>query len=149
MAAVLGIGALSWWTQAQWARAEAGARANESLIAVLLAVAAVDVAVALWAFWVNWQPLCERALKLVWAGRLVNVEQGQTISRQLAARGAAIMALLASPAAYAVGVAAMGPVPTALPGALVGVSLAGLAFFHWQGIQPSSDIFQHVERILR
>ncbi len=149
MASVVGIGALGWWTQTQWPRAGTAAGSSSWLAAVFLAAAVVDVAVALWVFWVNWRPLCERSLKLVWAGRLVNVEQGQTISRQLAARGAAIMALLASPAAYAVGLAALGPVSPALPGALIGISLAGLAFFYWQGIQPSSDIFQHVERILR
>ena len=146
---VVGVGALSWWTQAQWSRAETAAGANQFLTTVFLAAAVVDVAVALCVFWVNWQPLCERSLKLVWAGRLVSVEQGQTIARQLSARGAAIMALLASPAAYAVGVAALGPVPPALPGALVGASLLGLALFYWQGLQPAADIFQHVERILR
>lgn len=148
MASVVVVGALSGWMQAQWPAASVGGGANRPLTTVFLVAALVDVAVALWAFWTNWQPLCERTLKLVWAGRLVNPDQGQTVSRQLAARGAAIMALLASPAAYAVAVAAFGPGPSAVPGLLVGASLLGLGFFYWQGILPAAGIFQHVERIL-
>lgn len=112
-------------------------------------MAAADVAVGLWVFWAAWMPVCERALKQVWAGRLVNVEQGQGIVRQLFARGAAIMALLASPAAYAVGLASTGAIPPVLPSFLVGVSVLGLGFFYHQGMQPAAGIFQQVERILR
>ena len=148
MASVVVVGALSWWTQTQWPAAEQAGRANRPLAVVFLAAAVLDVAVALWVFWMNWQPLCERSLKLVWAGRLVNPDQGQTISRQLSARAAAIMALLASPAAYAVAVAALGPGPSVVPGLLVGASLLGLGFFYWQGLLPAAGIFQHVERIL-
>lgn len=145
---MVGVGALGWWLQAQWP-AGVAPTGQPWIVRAFLAAAAVDLAVALWVFWAGWLPLCERALKQVWAGRLVDVEQGRSIVRRLAARGAAIMALLASPAAYAVGVAAYGPVSPALPNGLVGASALGLGMFYWQGLQPASGIFRHVERILR
>jgi len=119
-------------------------------LSVALAVAAfVEMGIAVWIFWGNWQPFCEGALKKVWAGRLTDAAEARMLARRLSRRGLLILGLCATPAAYAVILAWLGMTHSALLAILVGASLAGLGFFRWYGLQPALGVFQQAERILQ
>ena len=143
------MGGLSWWLlQAPHAVALSHQTSGTvSWLLVAMAVAEVSVAILLFRF--KWQPLCDQSLKLVWAGRLVNGDQGKATIKQLLTIGLLIMVCVESLAVYAVVLALLGIDEPALILACVVAAAAGLSAFYWQGILGAADLFRHVERLTR
>ena len=146
MAEAVVMGLVLWILQGGAPPAVAGMSA-QFVAWVLAVVTVVDVWLAVWLFRATWLPLCERALKRVWAGRLTNAAEARAIAQTLSTRGIVIMGLLAAPSCYAVLWVWLGGAHRPVAAALVGLSVLGLGAFHWEGLQPAAGIFQHTERI--
>lgn len=146
---VLLVAGMGGWARLQWSAAKFDTSVGQSLAALLVAAAIIDLALAFWFYRTHWLPLCESSLKRLWAGRLVNGTEAQRITRTLLARGIVVMALAASPALYGLVLGLLGAGSTQTLGALAGASVVGLGAFYHYGLQPAFGIFEHAERIAR
>lgn len=151
MGSVAAMALVSWWGRALARGAPPVVEGSMArwLTTLLMGTAVADGVIALWLYRMNWLPLCESALKRVWAGRLVNVAEAQALAGLLAMRSVVIMALAASPAVSGGALALVGAPSTATLVVLVGASVAGLGGFYRYGLQPADGLFRHVERISR
>jgi len=143
----LAMGLVCWWVPGHAAVAPMDAPTQPLLTYLFLGVALLDISLIIWLFLVSWQPIAEKSLKKVWAGRLLDPAEGKVMGQTLLSRSIVIMGLCEAPAVYAVLLIVSG---TPQPGAawsLVGISLAGLLYFRWQGLEPATDIFQQIDRI--
>ena len=118
-----------------------------SLVALLVAMAVGVFGVALYFHQSRWRPLCDEALKRVWAGRLADAANAQSVTTRLHGHAVVIMALCEAPAIFGLQLALMrAPAPLAIWG-LMAATIAALFWFYWYGISAAADIFQHAERI--
>lgn len=150
LAAAVVMGAACWWLKAQAGLPRVDSFVMQMLTAVLVLVTVLDLIFVVWWFRKTWTPLCEGTLKRVWAGRLTSVEESQAIAQMLFSRAIMFMAMLESPAAYALILTIVAPeAPSRAVGGLLAASVIGLALFYRYGVQPATDIFRHVERITK
>lgn len=148
MMAVLVYAGLAYWLapRSGGVAASSGAVATAS---VLVGIAVVCFGLAVGMYQAKWRPLCDEALKRVWAGRLADAANARSVTSRLHAQAVVIMALCEAPAIYGLVLALMQvPSPSVMWG-LMGSSAAALLLFYWYGISAASDIFQHAERIAR
>ena len=123
--------------------------ANSPLAAGLVVIAAAALVGAAGVYVAKWRPLCEQALKLVWAGRLTSPTGAREVTGRLARLSIVMMALCELPGILAVVLGGSGFGDPTWIMSLVGASMIALGLFYWYGLLPSSGVFEHAERIAK
>ena len=147
MACLVATGVLCWWIPSHLSSATLDEATRQLLTTVLLGVALFEIGIVTWLFLASWQPVAEKSLKKVWAGRLLDPAEGKTIGQTLFSRSLVIMVLCEAPAVYAVLLTICGATQPLVIWGLLGASTGSLLYFRWQGLDPVTDIFRQIDRI--